>query len=123
MMKKTIRKNTHAAYSLHDMNILSVDVVGNDIILRTQSGLVETEFPYGQPDGYVEFHNVRWDYSYAYLLAFSGNSGTFSGEKLFLKDFLSFYMKHSSYIFIVPKTVLGTLSSFPFGIQDSMSLV
>ena len=32
-------------------------------------------------------------------------------------------MKHSSYIFIVPKTVLGTLSSFPFGIQDSMSLV
>ena len=33
------------------------------------------------------------------------------------------YMKHSSYIFIVPKTVLGTLSSFPFGIQDSMSLV
>ena len=89
MMKKTIRENTHAAYSLHDMNILSVDVVGNDIILRTQSGLVETEFPYGQPDGYVEFHNVRWNYSYAYILAFSGNSGTFSGEKLFLKDFLS----------------------------------
>ncbi len=89
MMKKTIRENIHAAYSLHDMNILFVDVERNDITLCTQSGLVETVFPYGQPDRYVEFHNVRWDYSYAYLLAFSGNSGTFSGEKLFLKDFLS----------------------------------
>ena len=54
-MKKAIRENILTAYSLHDMNIISVDIVGNDIILRTQSGLVETVFPYGQPDGYVEF--------------------------------------------------------------------
>ena len=52
-MKKVIRENILTAYSLHDMNIISVDIVGNDIILRTQSGLVETVFPYGQPDGYV----------------------------------------------------------------------
>ena len=49
-MKKVIRENILTAYSLHDMNIISVDIVGNDIILRTQSGLVETVFPYGQPD-------------------------------------------------------------------------
>ena len=48
-MKKVIRENILTAYSLHDMNIISVDIVGNDIILRTQSGLVETVFPYGQP--------------------------------------------------------------------------
>ena len=65
------------------MNIISVDIVGNDIILRTQSGLVETVFPYGQPDGYVEFQNVRWDYSFVYLLGVTGNVGTFTGEKMF----------------------------------------
>ena len=80
-MKKVIRENILTAYSLHDMNIISVDIVGNDIILRTQSGLVETVFPYGQPDGYVEFQNVRWDYSFVYLLGVTGNVGTFTGEK------------------------------------------
>ena len=49
-MKKVIRENILTAYSLHDMNIISVDIVGNDIILRTQSGLVETVFPYGPTD-------------------------------------------------------------------------
>ena len=88
-MKKVIRENILTAYSLHDMNIISVDIVGNDIILRTQSGLVETVFPYGQPDGYVEFQNVRWDYSFVYLLGITGNVGTFTGEKMFLKDFIS----------------------------------
>ena len=88
-MKKVIRENILTAYSLHDMNIISVDIVGNDIILRTQSGLVETVFPYGQPDGYVEFQNVRWDYSFVYLLGVTGNVGTFTGEKMFLKDFIS----------------------------------
>lgn len=88
-MKKAIRENILTAYSLHDMNIISVDIVGNDIILRTQSGLVETVFPYGQPDGYVEFQNVRWDYSFVYLLGVTGNVGTFTGEKMFLKDFIS----------------------------------
>mgnify|MGYP000329192791 FL=1 len=82
-MKKVIRENILTAYSLHDMNIISVDIVGNDIILRTQSGLVETVFPYGQPDGYVEFQNVRWDYSFVYLLGVTGNVGTFTGEKCF----------------------------------------
>ena len=31
-MKKVIRENILTAYSLHDMNIISVDIVGNDII-------------------------------------------------------------------------------------------
>ena len=71
------------------MNIISVDIAGEEITLRTQSGLVKTAYPYGQPDGYVEFHNVRWDYSFVYLLGVTGNIGTFTGEKMFLKDFIS----------------------------------
>ena len=88
-MKKTIRENIKAPYSLHDMNVTAFEVTGNDIVMRTQSGMLKASPPYSQPEGYVEFHNVQWDFSYVYLLDFTGNVGTFSGEKLFLKDFIS----------------------------------
>ena len=90
-MKRTIRNNINTAYSLHDMNVIAFEVTDNDIVMRTQSGMVKTTPPLGQPDGYVEFHNVQWDYSYAYLLDFTGNTGTFKGEKIFLKDFINRY--------------------------------
>ena len=44
-----------------------------------------------QTDGYVEFHDVRWDFSYVYLLGVTGNIGAFTGEKMFLKDFIERY--------------------------------
>lgn len=87
-MNETIRHNIHAPYSLHDMNVFAFDVSGNDIVMRTQSGIIKAGKPYSQIDGHVEFHDVRWDYSYAYLLDFSGNTGTFRGEKMFFKDFI-----------------------------------
>lgn len=90
-MKRTIRDNINSAYSLHDMNVIAFEITDNDIVMRTQSGMVETVVPYGQPDGYVEFHNVQWDFSYVYLLGVTGNIGTFTGEKLFLKDFINRY--------------------------------
>ena len=80
-MKKTIRENINAAYSLHDMTVISFEVMEDDIIMRTQSGMVKTTPPYPQPDGYVEFHNVRWDFSFVYLLGVTGNVGPFTGEK------------------------------------------
>lgn len=90
-MKRTIRDNVNAAYSLHDMNVIVFEVVSNDIVMRTQSGMVETVAPYGQPNGYVEFHNVQWNFSYVYLLSATGNVGRFTGEKMFLKDFIERY--------------------------------
>ena len=53
--------------------------------------MVETTTPCRQLDGYVEFHNVQWDFSYVYMLGVTGNVGTFTGEKLFLKDFIERY--------------------------------
>ena len=53
--------------------------------------MVKTTPPYSQPDGYVEFHNVQWDFCHVYLLGVTGNESTFSGEKMFLKDFISKY--------------------------------
>ena len=90
-MKKTIRENICAPFTLHDMTVVAFDVVGSDIVMRTQSGIVETTSPSKQVDGYVEFHNVQWDFSYVYLLGVTGNIGTFTGEKMFLKDFIERY--------------------------------
>lgn len=88
-MRETIRHNIRVPYSLHDMNVMAFEVSGDDIILRTQSGMVKTGDPCRQVDGHVEFHDVRWDFSYVYLLGVTGNIGTFSGEKLSFRDFLN----------------------------------
>ena len=90
-MKRTVRKNINPPYTLHDMNVFSFEVNGNDIVMKTQSGMVETFPPYRQPDGYIEFHNVQWDFSFVYMLGVTGNTGTFTGEKMFLKDFIDRY--------------------------------
>lgn len=90
-MKRTIRDNINPEYSLHDMTVIAFDVTDNNIIMRTQSGMVETIAPYRQPDGYIEFNNVQWDFSFVYLLGVTGNVGTFTGEKMFLKDFIERY--------------------------------
>ena len=88
-MKRTVRGNIDAGYSLHDMNVIAFDINDNDIVMRTQSGMVETVPPYRQLNGVVEFHGVQWDFSYIYLLGVTGNIGTFTGEKMYLKDFIS----------------------------------
>ena len=88
-MQRTVRENINPAFSLHDMNVVAFEVGDNNITMRTQSGMVETVPPYRQLNGYVEFHDVQWDFCYVYLLGVTGNVGTFNGEKLYLKDFIS----------------------------------
>ena len=90
-MRETIRHNIHATYSLHDMNVIAFEVSGDDLTMRMQSGMVQTTAPYRQPDGHVQFHDVRWDFSFVYLLGVTGNVGTFTGEKMFLIDFIKRY--------------------------------
>jgi len=88
-MKRTIRNNINTAYSLHDMTVIAFEIAGNKVVMRTQSGMVKTVPPFQQLDGYVEFHDVQWNFSFVYLLGVTGNVGTFAGEKMFLKDFIS----------------------------------
>ena len=87
-MRETIRHNINASYSLHDMNVIAFEVNGDDVIMRTQSGMVKTGNPCRQIDGHVKFCDVQWDFSYVYLLGVTGNVGTFTGEKMFFRDFL-----------------------------------
>ena len=39
-------------YSLHDMNVFEFEVSGKDIIMKTQSGIVETSSLAKQVEGY-----------------------------------------------------------------------
>lgn len=103
-MKQIVRENINAPYSLHDMNITALEAINDNLIVRTQSGMVKTSFPYTQTDGYVEFHNVQWKFSYVYLFDFCGNAENFTGEKMLLKDFIS---QNSSLNFIVMDQTYG----------------
>lgn len=90
-MKKTVRNTPQAAYSLHDMRVGAFEIRNDRLTMRMSTGMIQTEAPGRQVDGSVEFHRVRWDFSYAYLLRYkglAGNAGRFSGEKLLLKEFL-----------------------------------
>lgn len=88
-MKETLRANILAPYSLHDMTVTSLEADKNELILRPQSGMIKVSAPCRQVDGHVVFHQVAWDFSYAYLLDYSGNAASFHGEKMPLRDFIT----------------------------------
>lgn len=90
-MKRTIRNNIIVDYSLHDMNVVEFDINGNDITMKTQSGIYRATGIVEQVDGFVEFHDVDWDFCHVYLLDSTGNEGPFTGEKMSLKDFIEQY--------------------------------
>ena len=110
--KKTIRDNICTAYSLHDMNIVALEVHENEMTMRTQSGMIRATEPYDQPNGYVEFKNVDWDFCYVYILDFTGNTGNFCGEKVFLRDFISSF---TDMCFSVVDEVFGYNQTTLFG--------
>lgn len=90
-MKRTVRDNINAPYTLHDRTVTAFEVAGSDVVMKTQTGMVKTAGICRHLDGFVEFHDVQWDFCYVYLLGVTGNVGTFFGEKMFLKDFLARY--------------------------------
>lgn len=103
-MKRVIREDIKAAYSLHDMNVVEFDIRGNDMMMKTQSGIIRVTEPSEQVDGYVEFHDIDWDFCYVYLLDHNGNVGSFTGEKMMLRDFIEQY---PSFGFCVMDEVYG----------------
>lgn len=88
---ETIRKNNPNPYRLHDVNITDLIVDFNTIKMYISPGMFEVEEPYDIVEGYIEFNWVEWDFSYVYILDFAANEGNFTGEKMFLKDFITKY--------------------------------
>ena len=39
-VKRTIRDNINAPYTLHDMSVCEFEILDNDIVMKTQSGIV-----------------------------------------------------------------------------------
>jgi hypothetical protein len=88
-MRVTARKNSdNPPYSLHDMSINGMRAEGDRLLLEFGQGFVEIAGRCRQVAGRVEFASVDWELSYVYLLDFPGNEGCFSGQKLFLRDFI-----------------------------------
>lgn len=91
-MKITARKNLpDLTYSLHDMHITDIEFSGSTLKMEFPCGIVEIGSPCRQTEGkaFVKFKGVDPDFSYVYILDFCGNTGSFTGEKLSLKDFIS----------------------------------
>ena len=92
-MKITKFYNPEIPYSLHDMNVIEFEINGDNLVMRTQSGMVRTAPNWDQVDGYLEFLDVNWDYCYATVCeGYYGNLGTYEGKtfkKMYLKDFIA----------------------------------
>ena len=110
-MKKTIREAIHAAYSLHEMDIVALEVNGRELIIRTQTGTIFRSSG-AQAEGYIEFHGVDWGYCYIYLFDSNGNVGPFAGEKKYLIHFLE---ERKGLSFTVASEVYGEKRTKYFG--------
>ena len=90
-MRDKIRGNIHSPYSLHDMNVIGFDIHGNDMIMKTQSGMIKVSEPCLQVDGHVEFQDVDWDFCFVYIFDGAGKLGEFKGKKMMFRDFVQQY--------------------------------
>ena len=103
-MPISIRKNILTDYSLHDMNVISIQKHGRDIIMRTQSGIVRCTGRSAQVDGHVVFRNVDMDFCNVYLMKSNGRYGKFEAEKISLEEF---FQRYSTFGFSVMDEVYG----------------
>ena len=88
---RSIRRNIHTAYSLHDMEINACKIAGQNLRLESQTGLIRVGTTCCRVEGSVIFEQVQWDFSDAYLMNHVGNAGKFFGEKMPLTEFIRRY--------------------------------
>jgi len=95
-MKKTVlEKNDKIPYSLHDMVINNIEIIGNEINLFFEHGFVKTKEPYNQVDGSIKIEDVNIYFSDIYFLSKNGSYGNYNGKKIAIKDFLKEYKDYS----------------------------
>lgn len=99
-----VRKNIISDYSLHDMNVISIEKYGMDIIIRTQSGIIKCKGNSEQVNGYVVLRNIDMDFCNVYLMESNGRYGKFQAEKMTLEDFLN---RFSQFGFSIMDEVYG----------------
>lgn len=118
-MKTSVRKNViDLQYSLHDMRVTSMSFSNDTLTMEFPFGIISIENPCRQTDGkaFVKFGNVYPDSSYVYIMNFCGNTGSFTGEKLSLKEFISDFSGKS--FEIIDETYGYNLSKFSGLLSD-----
>ena len=95
-MKKTIlEKNDKRPYSLHDMTINNIEIIGTEINLFFEHGFIKTNDPYNQVEGSIKIEDVNFYFSNIYFLSKNGSNGNYDGKKITIKDFLKQYKDYS----------------------------
>ena len=89
-MKTTLTQPLYSLpYSLHDGYLTKLEAEEETLVCHFPGGIFSTAVPCTQTAGAkVTFTGIDWDTSFLYVFDGLGNTGTFSGEKMYLKDFL-----------------------------------
>ena len=87
-MKRVKRDNILAPYSLHDMNICAIERRGDNLIIKTQSGIIKAEGLSNQVAGHIELENLDFDFCHVWLMTIRVGYGDFSGRSMNLLDFI-----------------------------------
>lgn len=90
-MKVTIRKETKSDYSMHDMRIAGYKKEGSSLEIKLNPGIIKIKPPCDIVEGYVEFENVDWAVSYAYVINLTNTDWDIKGKKYKLEDFIEKY--------------------------------
>ena len=95
-MKETVlEKNIKKPYSLHDMIINNIEIIGNNLNLSFEHGFIKANEPYNQVDGSIKIEDVDFDFADIYFLSENGSYGNYNGKKITIKDFLKEYKDYS----------------------------
>ena len=95
-MKETVlEKSIKQPYSLHDMIINNIEIIGNNLNLSFEHGFMKTNEPYNQVDGSIKIEDVDFDFADIYFLSENGSYGNYNGKKITIKDFLKEYKDYS----------------------------
>ena len=85
-------------YSLHDMRVVKMELVDNNLKLYFENGYVECKEPYPQVDGNLTIEGIDVDlFATVYFLSKNGREGGFRGKKMPLTEFLDKYGNFVSY--------------------------
>ena len=95
-MKETLlKKNFKQPYSLHDLVINNIEIIGNNLNLFFEHGFTKTSKPYNQVAGSIEIEDVDFDFADIYFLSKNGSYGNYNGKKITIKEFLKEYKNYS----------------------------
>lgn len=103
-MNITYRYHSTIPYSLHDMRINRIEIVGQDIKFYFEYGYVQLQEPFSQVNGNLLIQKIDFDSSHIYFLSENGKYGNFQGKKMELQSFLQ---KYSDFSFEVLDELYG----------------